>query len=877
MYVVKFKGFKMGALFLFILCILHTPVIAGSNYNIFNEDFEQKQITKTLNRIKVRANNGNPEFYDSITSETFTPIGFNHTRLDIVDGKQYAHVTFENDYYNTAEVDDILKKMSDNNHNTIRVWFDHIWNPSAVHQLGATGKATEAEPIDKNYINNIIDFLKRARDNNVYVILCMDHTPRRGIYRDLITSINGGSGLFSQISPEVLHEGFMLAKERYLKECISYIKQTDPTVLSTILAFQLDNEMAVFSNEWPFNLNGKVVLADGIEYDMTVREQRQAAYENNYKLYANRMDKVIKSIDPEALTCTGLYTPLAVGKISNSAGVMPAEGDLPGADNRYPPNVKVLLSKDCNLDFVDIHLYPRGNIKKYLDSIDWDNLDIKAKPIILGEYGEWKRSQPNKFVAASHLLESRKIINSYGIIGGLVWLWNGYNSDTNDGAFYTPVNTENLLAKVLSPKYNEEFSIIINNQKHCFYEPIFKDGNTLLIHASGIVESIGGTMELDELTGTYVFKLKNGVIVKFKLGSKDASINDKKITLDKEPLNKNNQILIPLSLVTEAISTKEYIQDNSIILNYEYDNDALFIHCDETTTDNQIFSVGCPQIDSNQYTINFSVFLKKIDRNATSPLNPVIQLKGGNGNTTRITEISFNPTNKRATISSGLNGGNNFFFVYELNKWYDIKIIINKSNKTFDFYLDNVLVESNKPTVNNTDVNFGLLSFTAQKDTQIYFDNVLFKADDFVIKNLSSANSLKSNWVKSHTNSFMDIVDKPKRIGNYVIDNQYVTSNGNPIISLDNTSSVGAKVRIQNLLNDEKEVNLILALYKNDKLEKFIAKSVKIGAGATQLVEIDDVSINKMIGYAYRVKAFLWGSLIDMMPIYKSVEVRNSK
>ncbi len=508
------------------------------------------EITKPLNRIKIRGNGEKPEFYDSVTGKTFTPIGFNHTRLDIVNGIQYAHVTFENDYYNTAEMDDIFKRMSDNNHNVIRVWFDHIWNRSATHQLGAIGKATNEEPVDKNYLDNIIDFLRRARANNVYVLLCMDHTPRKGIYGEIINSAGGPQD--GGLNPETLHEGMLRSKERYLQECLGYIKQTDPSVLSTVFSYQLDNEMSVRADEWPFNINGKIKLADGIEYDMTVRERRQAAFDNNYKLYANRMDKVIKSIDPETLTCTGLYTPYAVGKISNSAGVMLVEGDLPGGDKRYPVNVKVLLSKDCNLDFVDIHLYSRRSLKKYLDSIDWDNLDIKAKPIMLGEYGEWKRNQPNKFAAAGELLKFREEINSYGIIGGLVWLWNGYNTDTDDGAFYTPVNTENLLTKVLDPEYREEVNIMINNNKHCFDQPATVINSRTMVPLRGIFEVLGAKVDWNADTSTVTAELKNGKIIKLKIGDNNAYKDNELIKLDQPAIVTNGRTLVPVRFVAES-------------------------------------------------------------------------------------------------------------------------------------------------------------------------------------------------------------------------------------------------------------------------------------------------------------------------------------
>jgi len=125
-----------------------------------------------LPRIAAQSNQPDPIFYNTQTSQGFTPLGANYIPLDWIGGNAY-HITFNTGFYDPNKAETALTQMQHDGYNVVRVFVDQ---GDSVHQaLGQYGMAgpveTSTPDLYQPCLDNLIDFLRRARNNNIYVIL----------------------------------------------------------------------------------------------------------------------------------------------------------------------------------------------------------------------------------------------------------------------------------------------------------------------------------------------------------------------------------------------------------------------------------------------------------------------------------------------------------------------------------------------------------------------------------------------------------------------------------------------------------------------------------------------------------------------------------
>jgi len=363
-----------------------------------------------LGRISVEKAPGEPgRFFFRDTGATFHPKGFNHTVLE--HGGSGWHATFNAGVYDPESLENTLAAMRTAGANTVRVW---AWG------VQKAGGFTDA-PADLNpaYLDNFLDFLRRAARHDLRVIAILDETPQGPHYRATADAASRASGMppLSGHNGQYLDAGLIAAKRACAADFVRHIRECAPELLPAVLAWSLANEVCVTFTAEPFsNTQGTVTTCTGKSYDMADRGQRQACYDESILTWANEIASGIKTIDPDALVTAGMWTADAHGRAPNN-GLWPDD-----RDPRIPPRPSVLAGPGCRLDFIDVHVYPwDGTARIRRDAHERDAVMAGHIPAIVGEYGVFKDRQIGE--TRTMLREMVRQAYALGYIGDLHWVW----------------------------------------------------------------------------------------------------------------------------------------------------------------------------------------------------------------------------------------------------------------------------------------------------------------------------------------------------------------------------------------------------------------------------------------------------------------------
>lgn len=381
-------------------------------------------------RIGTRMNqDGYGEFYDKVTNESFIPRGNNYIRLDAVDG---YHNLFNPGNYDVSRVEAALNKMQQNGYNTVRVFLD--WR--------AIGGDLASPGVNPIYMNNLVDFLSRARFHNLHVIITREWVPSN--YFSIVRSMPPTTGAEEGgVNTMMLSNRWIIAYKTYLSDTIAYIKNNHPELLPTVFVWDLWNEGIFVSNIEPFSLTtGSFNAVEGGTYNLADSSSRQLLADNSAKYWANQMAAAIKDNDPEALTEVSLFTPKGAGKDG-------FDGVAPHPDPRSPFRPSALY--ESNVDLIDIHQYPLGptyNLSQDLASAEI-NLLGREKPRTVSEFGALKNFYPTLTEAATTLHNHLAANCEFGFRGGIAWTW-----DTTElTAYWTVLAGNEDINQALAPRY----------------------------------------------------------------------------------------------------------------------------------------------------------------------------------------------------------------------------------------------------------------------------------------------------------------------------------------------------------------------------------------------------------------------------------------
>jgi hypothetical protein len=382
-----------------------------------------------LPRITVR----NGQFVEAKTGKIFRPRGFNYIRTR--DIGYLWHDTFNPNSYRPQRIEAALSDIAANGFNTVRVFIDHMPGAGSV----ATNQAKELSPA---YMANVCDFLARARRHRLYVIFAMCYLPPTPPYRPeppAIPGVEGGNLPF-------LHPGYIAAKARYIADFAAAIARHDPGLLTTVFAYEVDNESHLIATRPPFSTRQGSFTFQNKTYALDSGDDLQRLADAAAQALADACFEEVRRVDPEAMLSVNVFTFAAVGRTGPGHLLRDAT-----PDERFP--VRPLALTQTRVSYLDIHLYStdEASLERDLKSIEWEAVreacQRAGKPILMGECGVFKAAVPSADRAADLLTKHIRRVLERGFVGFLHWTY-----DTDEQADIWNARMENAtLFRALIP------------------------------------------------------------------------------------------------------------------------------------------------------------------------------------------------------------------------------------------------------------------------------------------------------------------------------------------------------------------------------------------------------------------------------------------
>ncbi len=382
-----------------------------------------------VDRIAIRQVNDQAEFYHKQTGATFYPRGFNYIQLvQSPLGPFGESELFQPDSHDPIAIDDDFQRMAALGYNAVRVFVDLCRDERCI---------ADKNGLVPSYIENIAGLLRQAKTYGIYVMLTANWLPDAGDYSGPAHEICHSSGDFEGGNCLIMSRKGVELYQKFFTDFINALK-TAGAPFDAIWAYQLRNEFFVEFNLPPFTKNsGSVITANGQTYDLSSDFEKEQMAQDAVVYWANSTREAILSVDPEALVCSGFFTP-------NDPNILREN------DPRIVP-FKAALDRS-ELDFFDIHAYA-GFHDFQLEAENYRIIDYTEKPIVLGEYGTFLPNAATEYLAAQLSDHWMSAACSYGVQGFLYWTWDRHRTLANNADDpWAGSDSSAFIAKVLSPQ-----------------------------------------------------------------------------------------------------------------------------------------------------------------------------------------------------------------------------------------------------------------------------------------------------------------------------------------------------------------------------------------------------------------------------------------
>jgi len=371
-------------------------------------------------RIGIRGTGADAEFFDRETGARFVAIGANFHFLGPEHDYFVDHL-FSPTRYDPQRIDDEFAAMVDMGYSVVRTSLDLCQEDC----IGASGGGLR-EP----YLDNVADFLRRAGDHGLYVILTSNDLPTKAGYvpRVEATCCDPFDGY---LNSHVLSPVGVAEWSRYWEDVLNALLQRNAP-LETVLAYELRGELFLSADQPPLSLtSGVVATANGATYDPSDAAQKQAMIDDGVRYWVDTVAASIHRLDPTALITVGLFAP-------NSPNAWRP------TDHRVVPTVSTFA--DTSIDFLDLHIYP-GYLPMAALMENFGIDETTAMPRIMGEFGGFHFVFGSPQEAAAGIQEWQVASCRYGVIGWMLWLWTG----SEDHEVWTGSEGDGAIRSVLAP------------------------------------------------------------------------------------------------------------------------------------------------------------------------------------------------------------------------------------------------------------------------------------------------------------------------------------------------------------------------------------------------------------------------------------------
>lgn len=349
-------------------------------------------------RIGVRVVGGDGEFFDRRGGAKFVPRGSAYLRRgwrDVGGGRLISHqATFDVGVYDAMAAESALAAMHAQRYNVVKVFLD------AACVRTCLGDATTAL-LSFDYLTNVLDFLRRAKANDLQVVLAIDEPPWGTTWNAQVGAPFDGFNAWYLTRAGV--EGFS-AFWRTFAATLAALRAP----LDAVWAYELGGETWFQADREPLSRrSGNVTTANGQTYDLADAARRGEMLAAGLAHFTERVRTAIRSVDPTVLVTMGVIAPTSPHRWR------------PG-DTRIALPLAAL--ERTPLDFVDLHVYPGWDLPLPLFA---ENVGLRPspKPIVAGELGAYHFAFPTVDAAAAGLASWQAESCAYGIDGWLLWTW----------------------------------------------------------------------------------------------------------------------------------------------------------------------------------------------------------------------------------------------------------------------------------------------------------------------------------------------------------------------------------------------------------------------------------------------------------------------
>lgn len=354
--------------------------------------------------IQVRVVDGKGEFYDARTGERFVPRGMNYNRLlPGSTGRGMFGMLLSTTRYDRDTVDKDLAAMEALGFNVVRILLE-ICGPAANGCVaGPDGR------LSTRYIDNLTDFLTRAKTHGMVVIVASNTLPDDSYWLNATYGVSNET--FGGANNEFLNPKAVPIYVDYWRSLVQALVDRGAP-LDAIWAYELRQEHSFSLDQPPLSLDaGLVTTANGETYDMASPEDKDRMIDEGVTYWADTIRAAVLDIDPTALVTVGFFVPNAPNPVMDPD------------DPRFVRTAYFL--SNSTMDFFDLHHYPGNGVD---DAEIWENFGIAGvddKPLVLGEFGAYKDWFADTSSAAAAVMGLQVASCRVGFDGWLVWSWRG--------------------------------------------------------------------------------------------------------------------------------------------------------------------------------------------------------------------------------------------------------------------------------------------------------------------------------------------------------------------------------------------------------------------------------------------------------------------
>lgn len=386
----------------------------------------------TAHRIAIHRIYGLAEFYDRSNMSHFIPRGVNYFMLvPVLDHYEDRLMGVGIYDHNRTQADFIA--LAEAGYNTVRISVD-----GCTSGTGCTG-IEGGQGLNPDYLDNLVDLLKLAKSNNLFVFLASQGLPSLGGYAAAASQGSSASFAPGQNTNLLTHSGIH-ASQQYWSDLLGSLASRQAP-FEVILGWELLSEQYYDASQPPFSLqNGRVNAANGKYYEMANAVQKQALAVEGLRYYIEQIKQTILFYDPTALVSMGFLAP-------------DAPNPWREGDQRYV--ITAPLLEDSSLDFFDLHASPGADLTLAQAAQNFGLSGHISKPVIMGDVGASTWSYPQVSEAAIAVQDWIASSCAQGFAG---WIYSAYYplpAGLQD-ATWGFVDEHNTLLNALAPKYQPD-------------------------------------------------------------------------------------------------------------------------------------------------------------------------------------------------------------------------------------------------------------------------------------------------------------------------------------------------------------------------------------------------------------------------------------